>query len=67
MKNSSVVRHSTPAPEVMLSKAFVAILRLFAISSNWSNKFLNRELFCRVVMAVADSDGLSSFSLLESA
>ena len=37
-------RHSTPAPEVMLTKASVAIFLSFAVSPNWSNRFLNLAL-----------------------
>ena len=59
---ASAIRHSIPASKTILTKASVAILRLFAMSSNWSNKFLNKELFCKVVMAVIGSDGLSSLS-----
>ena len=56
------VRHSTLAPEAMLTKSSVAILHLFAVSSKLSNKFLNHELFYRVVMVAAGSDVLSSLS-----
>ena len=59
---ASAVRHSTPTPEAMLTKASVAILHLFAVSSKLSNKFLNQELFYRVVMVAAGSDVLSSLS-----
>ena len=51
----------------ILTKASVSILRSFAVSSNWSNKFLNQELLCKVMMAVASSGSLSSSSSLKSA
>lgn len=64
---ASAVRHSTPTLEAILTKAFMAIFRSIAVSFNWSNKFLNCELFYKVVMVAASNDGLSSLSSLESA
>ena len=49
----SVAKHSTPAPEAMLTNASVAIFLSFAVSLNWSNKFLNLDLYCKVVMVAA--------------
>lgn len=60
------VRHSTLALEAMITKNSVAILCLFSMSSNWSNKFLNQELFYKVIMALIGSDGLFSSSSPES-
>ena len=50
---TSVDKHSILALEAMLTKAFMAIFRSFYVSPNWSNKFLNLELFCKVVIAAA--------------
>ena len=58
----SVARHSTPAPEAMLTRASVAILHSLAVSSSCLNKFLNLGLFCKVVMAMASRADLSSSS-----
>ena len=58
----STDKHSTPAPEAMLTRASVAILLSFIVSPNWSNKFLNLELCCKVVMAVAGRAEFSSSS-----
>ena len=60
-------KHSTPAPEVMLTRASVAIFLSFAVSPNWSNKFLNLELRCKVVIAAVGRNGFSSSSSLGSA
>ena len=62
---SSVIsanKHSTPAPEAILTKAFVAIFLSFAVSPSWSNKFLNLELCYKVVMATACRVEFSSLS-----
>ena len=58
----SADKHSTPALEVMLTKASVAIFLSFFVSSSWSNKFLNLELCYKVVMAAAGKAGFSSSS-----
>ena len=58
----SVDKHSTPALEVMLTRASVAIFLSFVVSPNWSNKFLNLELCYKVVMATAGRAGFSSSS-----
>ena len=55
-------KHSTPTPEVMLTRASVAIFLSFFVSSSWSNKFLNLELCYKVVMAAAGKAGFSSSS-----
>ena len=60
-------RHSTPAPEPMPTRASMAILRLLTVSLSWSNKFLNLELFCKMVMAAAGKADLSSSSSPRSA
>ena len=60
----SVDKHSTPAPEAMLTKASVAIFLSFVVSSSWSSKFLNLELCYKVVIAVVGSAGFSSSSSL---
>ena len=62
---ASANKHSTPALEAMLTKAFVAILRSFNVNSNWSNRFLNMELFCKVVIAATSKADLSFSSSLE--
>ena len=64
---TSVVKHSIPSLEAMLTKAFVAIFRSFTVSPNWSNKFLNLEPFCKVVIAAASRADLSSLSSPRSA
>ena len=61
-----VARHSTLVLEAMLTKASVAILHSFTVSFSWSNKFFNRELFCKVVMVTAGRADLSSLSFPES-
>ena len=53
---ASIARHSTPASEAILTKASMAILCSFAMSSSWSNKFFNREFLCKVVMVAANDD-----------
>ena len=55
-------KHSTPAPEAMLTRHSVAIFLSFVVSPSWSNKFLNLELYCKVVMAAASKAGFSSSS-----
>ena len=57
---TSAVRHSIPTLKAMLTRASVAIVRSIAMSPNWSNKFLNLELFYKVVIATASKVGLSS-------
>ena len=42
---TSADKHSIPAPEAILTKAYVAIFHSFVIKPNWSNKILNLELF----------------------
>ena len=61
------VKHSIPAPKAMLTKAFVAILHSFTVSPNWSNRFLNLELFYKVVITAASKASLSSSSSPRSA
>ena len=46
----------------MLTNASIAIFISFAVSPSWSNKFLNLELYCKVVMATAGKVGFSSSS-----
>ena len=58
----SADKHSTPAPEAMLTRASVAIFLSFVVSPSWLNKFLNLELYCKVVMAAASRVGFSSLS-----
>ena len=58
----STIKHSTLAPEAMLTRASVAIFLSFAISPSWSNKFLNLEFRCKVVIAVAGKAGFSASS-----
>ena len=60
-------KHSTLALEAILTKAFVAIFLSFVVSHNWSNKFLNLELCCKVVIAVASRVEFSFSSSLGSA
>ena len=55
-------KHSTLAPEAMLTRASVAIFLSFAVSPNWLNKFLNLELRCKVVIVAAGRVGFSSLS-----
>ena len=57
---TSAVKHSIPTPEAMLTRAFVAIFRSFVASPNWLKKFLNLELFCKVVIVAAGRAGFSS-------
>ena len=64
---TSAIKHSIPTPEAMLTRAPVAILHSFTMSPNLSNKFLNLELFYKVVIATASRAGLSSSSSLGSA
>ena len=63
---TSAAKHSLPAPEAMFTRTSVAILCSLAVSSSWSNRFLNLEHLCKVVMAAAGKVGLSSSSSLES-
>ena len=63
----AMLTRASLAPEAMLIRAFVAILCSFAVSSNWSNKFLNLELSCNVVIATTGRAGLSSSSSPRSA
>ena len=58
----SIVKHSTPVLEAMLTRASVVMFLSFAVSPNWSNTFLNLELRCKVVIAVAGKVGFSSSS-----
>ena len=58
----SADKHSIPASEAMLTKASVAIFLSFVVSPNWSNKFLNLELYYKGVMATAGRAGFSSSS-----
>ena len=58
----STDKHSTLAPEAMLTRASIAILLSFVVSPNWSNKFLNLELYCKVVMVVVGRAEFSSSS-----
>ena len=58
----SADKHSIPAPEVMLTRASVTIFLSFVVSPSWSNKILNLELYCKVVMAAAGRAGFSSTS-----
>ena len=58
----SADKHSTLAPEAMLTRAFVAIFLSYVMSPNLSNKFLNLELCYKVVMAAASRAGFSSLS-----
>ena len=44
-------KHSTPTVEAMLTRASMAIFLSFAMNPSWSNKFLNLELHCKVVIA----------------
>ena len=62
-----VDKHSIPALEAMLIKTSVAIFLSFAMSPNWSNKFLNLDLYCKVVMAATGRVGFSSSSSPRSA
>ena len=55
-------KHSTPASKGMLTRASVAIFLSFVVSPSWSNKFLNLELYCKVVMVAAGRAGFSSSS-----
>ena len=64
---TSAVIHSIPALEVMLIKASTAIFRSFSVRPNWSNKFLNLELFCKVVISAAGKAEFSSSSSPRSA
>ena len=57
---TSAVKHSIPTSKAMLTRTSVAILCFFAVSLNWSNKFLNLELFCKVVIVAAGRAGFSS-------
>ena len=59
--------HSTPTLKAMLTRASMAIFLSFVVSPNWSNKFLNLELYCKVVIAATGKAGFSSSSSLESA
>ena len=59
--------HSTPTLKAMLTRASMAIFLSFVVSPNWSNKFLNLELYCKVVMAAVGRAGSSSLSSLGSA
>ena len=59
---TSADKHSIPALEAMLTKAFVAIFHSFVINPTWSNKILNLELFCKVVIVAAGRAGFSSLS-----
>ena len=63
----SANKHSTLAPETMLTRASVAIFLSFVVSPSWSNKLLNLELYCKVVMAAAGRAGFSSSSSPRSA
>ena len=56
----SANEHSTPVPEAMLTRASVAIFLSFVVSPNWSNKFLNLELYYKMVMAATGKAGFSS-------
>ena len=58
----SADKHSTPAPEAMLTKASVTIFLSFVVSSSWSSKFLNLELCYKVVIVAAGRAGFSSSS-----
>ena len=58
----STIKHYTPALEAILIRDFIAIFLSFAMSPNWSNKFLNLELHYKVVIAVASKAGFSSSS-----
>ena len=63
----SANKHSTPAPEAMLTRASVAIFLSFVVHPSCSNKFLNLELYCKVVMAATGRAGFSSSSSPRSA
>ena len=56
----STIRHPTPTLEASLPGAYVAILLSLAVNSSWSNRFLNQELLCKVMMAPIGNEGLSS-------
>ena len=56
------VKHFIPASEAIFTIASVTIIRSFIVSPNWSNKFLNLEIFCKVVIAVAGRAGLLTSS-----
>ena len=58
----SADKHSIPASEAMLTRGFVAIFLSFVVRPSWSNKFLNLELYCKVVMAVVGKARFSSSS-----
>ena len=64
---TSTDKHSTPTLEAMLTKASMAIFLSFVVSPNWSNKSLNLELYCKVVIVAAGRAGFSSSSSLGSA
>ena len=55
-------KHSTPTVEAMLTRASMAIFLSFAMNPSWSNKFLNLELHCKVVIAAVGRAGYSSSS-----
>ena len=63
----SAVKHFTLALEAILTRASIAIFLSFAVSPSWSNKFLNLELRCKVVIATTSKAGFSSLSSLGSA
>ena len=54
--------YSTPTPEAMLTRASVAYFLSIVVSLSWSNKILNLELYCEMVMAIAGRAGFSSSS-----
>ena len=60
--SSSADKHSIPALEAMLTRASVAIFLFFTVSPIWSNKFLNLELYCKLVIAAVSRAGFSSTS-----
>ena len=61
------VKHSIPAPKAMLTRASIAIVYSFAVSTNWLNKFLNLKLFYKVVITAVGKARLSSSSFPRSA
>ena len=56
---TSAVKYFIPALEEMLTRASMAIFHSFAINPSWSNKFLNLELFYKVVIAAVGRVGFS--------
>ena len=59
---TSANKHYILALEEMLTRASVAIFLSFIASPNWSNKFLNLELCCKVVIAGVGRARFSSSS-----